>query len=127
MNYDFRFQISDFRLKLAIALFVVCGILVGCAGTMKQDQASRLIAAQLSIPVDHVQVDSMSSMGNNVLAVVTLKVSFALQKNQQGEWQIYRVRTTSGWEPPDGFRHHLVPTALSRSLSSAFLSELQAQ
>lgn len=107
-------------------MFVVCGTLLGCAGKMKPDQAARLISAQLSVPVDHVQVTGMSSLGSNVVADVTLKVSFALQKNQQGEWQIYRVQTTTGWEPPDGFRQHLVPTALSRSLSSAFLAELNS-
>ncbi len=135
MNFGFR--ISDFglrpcsfiesSLKKCLLSISICMVMWGCAGTMKQDQAARLIAAQLSVPVEHVQVDSMSTMGNNVLADVTLKVSFALQKNQQGEWQIYRVRTTSGWEPPEGFRQNLVPTALSRSLSSAFLAELQSQ
>jgi len=93
---------------------------------MKQDQAARLVAAQLSIPVDHVQVVSMNALGGNVLVDVTLRVSFVIQKNQQGEWQINRVRTTSGWESPEHLRQRLVPTALGRSLSSAFLAELQA-
>lgn len=119
-------RIEDFRLKTAITLVVFCGLFAGCAGTVQKDQAARMVAAHLSIPVDHVQIDNMSSMGGNIIADVTLKVSFALQRNQQGEWQIYRVRTTSGWETPEGFRQHLVPTALSRSLSSAFLSSLNS-
>lgn len=119
---DFRFQISDFVATLGL-LVVIFGF-IGCASSMKQSDASKIIAGELNLPEKSVQVTTVSGMGGNLVADATLQVSFALRRTQEGHWQILRVQEANGWAAPDHLKAKLQTSALSRSLSSAFLAEL---
>lgn len=114
--------ISNFAFVLPLLLLVIG--LLGCASSMKQSDASKIIAGELNLPEKSVQVTTVSGMGGNLVADATLQISFALQRTPEGHWQILRVQESNGWTSPDHLKAKLQTSALSRSLSSAFLAEL---
>ena len=95
---------------------------------MKPDTARKVIAQELRVPEERIEVNSVSELGGTVLAEGSLKITFVLQKGPQGKWSVIKLNYSDGWKTLDEFLQSVPEkSSLSRSLESALLAELEEE
>ncbi len=113
-------------LSLCLCVSVVT---FACGGTkMKTDTARKIIAQELRVPEERVEVASVSQTGGTVLAEGSLKITYVLQKGPQGKWSVVKLNYSNGWKTLDEFLKSVPEkSSLTRSLESAVLAELNRE
>ncbi len=100
-------------------------VFFACGGKTKPDTARKLLAQELHVPEERVEVTSVSELGGTVLAEGSLKITFVLQKDAKGKWSVVRMKYSDGWQTPEEFLKSIPEkSSLTRSLESALLAEL---
>jgi len=93
---------------------------------MKPDVARKVIAQELRVPEDRIEIKDVSAFGGTIVAEGTLKFTSVLQKNAQGKWTLVSMKYSGDWQTPEEFLKSMPEkSALSRALESALLAELE--
>ena len=109
---------------LVVFISVLC---ISCAGAKLQNrEAQQVIARQLDVSDNKIHVSSISELADTALVETVLRVTFVLQKDSSGKWKVIRMQHSADrWETPEEFLKSSSTSALSRSLESAFLAQLE--
>jgi len=90
------------RIRFWILAIVVAGTAFGCSGSkMKPRVAQELLSKPLIFPRENIEIASVSSLGGSYLIEADLRMTFLLQKDSAGKWQVVRVTYKQGeWKDP---------------------------
>ncbi len=92
--------------RIPLTTIVLSSLLIwSCAGAKLQNrQAQEVIARQLDVAANKIHVSSISEVMDTALVETVLRVTFVLQKDSKGRWQVVRMQHASDrWETPEQF------------------------
>lgn len=105
-------------------------VFIACSSTskMKPDAARKVIAQELRVPEERIEVKDVSAFGGTIVAEGTLKITSLLQKNAQGKWTVVSMKYSGDWQTPEEFLKSVPEkSSLTRSIESALLAELNRE
>ena len=70
---------------------------------MKPDTAQKVIAQELHVPEQRVEVASVTELGTTATVEGSLKITFVLQKTAQGKWSVVGMKYSEPWQTPEEF------------------------